>query len=187
MHFTRVNVTAMDASHGNPRLGFEGEGWVAYTAPGKRYATRVHVSYKPGPGRWVVDGVQFADFRVTARDLRDFPLGKIEVWINQLAQQGLVAMIDAKRPELSDTPHFAITDDTATWTPKLPPAPAKGPKGDDFYRFIGEVYGKAAMVSTRPAAELAKVWEVPVTTVHRWIREARRRGHLPPAEPGRRG
>jgi hypothetical protein len=62
-----------------------------------------------------------------------------------------------------------------------------GPKGDDFYRFVGEVYGKAATVSTRPAAELAKAWEVPVTTVHRWIREARRRGHLPPAEPGRRG
>lgn len=177
----------MDASHASPRLAFEGEGWVAYTPPNKRFATRLHVSYKPTPGRWVVDQVQFADFRVTARDLRDFPLGQIEVWVNQLAQQGLVDMIDAKRPELSNTPHFAITVGTATWVPKLPPAPGKGPKGDDFYRSIGEVYGKAATVSTRPAAELAESWEVPVTTLHRWIREARRRGHLPPAEPGRRG
>jgi hypothetical protein len=187
MQFTRVNVTGMDASRTSARLDFEGEGWVAYTAPGKRFATRLHVSYKPTPGRWVVDAVQFADFRVTARDLRGFPLGKIEVWVNQLAQQGLVGRLDAKRPELSDTPQFAITEGTATWAPKLPPTPAKGPKGDGFYGFVGEVYGKAATVSTRPAAELAKAWEVPVTTVHRWVREARRRGHLRPAEPGRRG
>jgi hypothetical protein len=187
MQFTRVNVMGMDASSANPRLDFEGEGWVAYTPPNQRYATRVHVSYKPTPDRWIVDEVHFRNFRVTARDLRDFPLGKIEVWVNQLARQGLVDKIDAERPELSDTPQFAITEGTATWAPKLPPAPAKGPKGDGFYRFVGEVYGKAATVSTRPAAELAKAWEVPVTTVHRWVREARRRGHLPPAEPGRRG
>lgn len=174
----------MDASRGNPRLHFEGEGWVAYTAPNKRFATRLHVSYKPTPDRWVIDAVQFADFRITARDLRDFPLHKVELWINQLVQQGAVDVLNAK---LSDNVAFAITEGTATWAPKLPPAPAKGPKGDDFYRFIGEVYGKAATVSTRPAAELAKLWEVPVTTVHRWIREARRRGYLPPAEPGRRG
>jgi hypothetical protein len=156
---------------------------VSYTAPGKRYGTRVRLSYKPTPDRWVVDEVRFADFRVTARDLRDFPLGKIEVWVNQLAQQGLVDVLNAK---LSDTVQFGV-EGTATWAPKLPPVPAKGPKGDDFYRFVGEVYGKAAVVSTRPAAELAKAWEVPVTTVHRWVREARRRGHLRPAEPGRRG
>jgi hypothetical protein len=175
----------MDAPHA--RLDFKGDGWVAYTSSSQRYAVNVHVTYKPTPDRWVIDEIRYALPRITARHLRDLPLGKIEVWVNQLAQQGFVAMIDAKRPELSDTPHFAITEDTATWAPKLPPAPSKGPKGDDFYRFIGDVYGKAATVSTRPAAELAKVWEVPVTTVHRWIREARRRGHLPPAEAGRRG
>jgi hypothetical protein len=173
----------MDASHTSARLAFEGDGWVGYTPPGQRYAVRVHVSHKPGPGRWVVDAVQFADFRVTARDLRDFPLGKVEAWVNQLAQQGLVDVLNAK---MSDTVQFAVEGE-ATWVPKLPAAPARGAKGDDFYRFVGEVYGKAAVVSTRPAAELAKAWEVPVTTVHRWIREARRRGHLPPAEPGRRG
>jgi hypothetical protein len=175
---------AMDDT--NAKLDFEGDGWVGYTPPGKRYGTRIHVSFKPGPGRWVVDAVQFADFRVTARDLRDFPLGKVEVWINQLAQQGRVdpAAVPAK---LSDAVAFAITAGTATWVPKPPPAPATGPKPDKFYRRIGEIYAKAAGVSTRPAKDLAVAWELPTTTVHRWIREARRRGHLPPAEQGRRG
>jgi hypothetical protein len=173
---------AMDDT--NVKLAFEGDGWVGYTAPGKRYGTRVHVSFKPGPGRWVVDAVQFANFRVTARDLRDFPLGKIEVWVNQLAQQGLVDVINAK---LSDTVQFGITAGTATWVDKLPSAPAKGAKPDEFYRRVGEIYGKAAVVSTQPAKDLAVAWELPTTTVHRWIREARRRGHLPPAEQGRRG
>jgi hypothetical protein len=173
----------MDASHTSARLAFKGDGWVVYTPPGQRFATDIHVSYKPTPDRWVVDEVHFRNFRVTARDLRDFPLGKIEVWVNQLVQQGLVDVLEAK---LSDRVHFAVEGE-ATWVPKLPPAPARGAKGDEFYRFVGEVYGKAAIVSTRPAAELAKAWGVPVTTVHRWIREARRRGHLPTAEPGRRG
>jgi hypothetical protein len=173
----------MDASHTNARLAFEGGGWVAYTPPNQRYATRIHVSYKPTPGRWVVDEVQFRNFRVTARDLRDFPLGKIEVWVNQLAQQGLADVISAK---LSDTVQFGV-EGQAVWVDKLPPTPARGAKGDEFYRFVGEVYAKAALVSTRPAAELAEAWDKPITTVHRWTREARRRGHLPPAEPGRRG
>jgi hypothetical protein len=176
----------MGTARTNAKLDFEGDGWVGYTHPGKRYGTRIHVSFKPGPGRWIVDGVQFADFRVTARDLRDLPLGKIEAWINQLAQQGLVdpAAVPAK---LSDTVAFAITGGTATWVPKPPPAPAKGAKPDEFYRRIGEIYGKAALVSPRPAADLAEAWEVPLTSVHRWVRVARGRGYLPPTEKGRKG
>jgi hypothetical protein len=164
------------------RLHFEGEGWVGYTHPGKRYATRIHVSFKPGPGRWVVDGVQFADWRVTARDLRDLPLGKIEAWVNQLAQQGLVDPVNAK---LSDAVQFGV-EGQAVWVDKLPSAPASGAKPDEFYRRIGEIYGKAALVSPRPAAELAEAWDVPLSSVHRWVRVARRRGHLPPTEKGRK-
>jgi hypothetical protein len=175
----------MDASHTSARLAFEGDGWVAYTPPNQRYAVRIHVSFKPGPGRWVIDEIRYALPRITARELRDLPLGQIEVWVNELVQQGFVDVLQAK---LSDAVQFGNPPaGVLTWVDKLPAAPAKGAKGDEFYRRIGEVYGKAAVASTRPAADLAKVWEVPVTTVHRWVREARRRGHLPPAEPGRRG
>ena len=55
---------------------------------------------------------------------------------------------------------------------------------DDFYRRVAEAYASAAETSGRPAAVLAEENEVPAGTVHRWVREARRRGHL---GPGRRG
>jgi hypothetical protein len=174
----------MSSPETSARLHFEGDGWIAYTLPNRRFAVRIHVGYKPTPDRWVIDEVRFADFRVTARDLRDFPLGPVEVWVNQLAQQGLVDMIEGKT---SDTVQFAVSGSpTLAWVPKLQD-PGGHPKPDEFYRFIGEVYGKAAAVSTRPAAELAVVWEVPVTTVHRWVRVARSRGYLPAGEAGRRG
>jgi hypothetical protein len=174
---------AMDDT--NASLAFEGDGYVGYTPPGQRYGTRIHLSHKPGPDRWVVDEVLFRGFRVTARDLHSLPLGKIEAWVNLLVQQGFVDVLTAK---LSDAVQFGDpVEGLVSWVDQLPPAPASGAKGDEFYRRVAEIYAKAAAASTRPAAELAEAWGKPTTTVHRWIREARRRGHLPPAEQGRRG
>jgi transposase-like protein len=173
----------MSSPHTRPKLNFEGDGWVAYTPPGQRFAVRLHVSHKPGPGRWVVDEVRFADFRVTARMLRDLPLGQIEVWINQLVQHDL-ADPASRGPRLASV-RFERSD-ALTLIEKLED-PGGHPKPDEFYRRVAEIYGLAAAASTRPAAELAEAWEVPVTTVHRWVRVARSRGHLPPGESGRRG
>jgi hypothetical protein len=174
----------MGMSHTRASLAFEGDGWVGYTPPGKRYGTRIHLSFKPGPGRWVVDVVEFKDFRVTARALRDLPLGKIEAWVNQLAQQGLVDPIEAK---LSDAVQFGDSiEGLVSWIDALPDAPASGAKPDEFYRRIGEIYGKAALASPRPAAEMAEAWDVPLSSVHRWVRVARARGYLPPTEKGRK-
>jgi hypothetical protein len=176
----------MGTPHTRASLAFEGDGYVGYTAPGQRYGTRIHLSFKPGPGRWVVDEVRFSGFRVTARDLRGLPLGKIEGWVNQFAQQGLVdPAADPASVKLSDTVRFPSTG-MAGWVPGLPEAPASGAKPDEFYRRIGEIYGKAALASPRPAADLAETWEVPLSSVHRWVRVARRRGYLPPTEKGRK-
>jgi hypothetical protein len=62
-----------------------------------------------------------------------------------------------------------------------------GAKSDGFYRQVASVYGALAATSNRPAVELAEANGVPVTTAHRWINEARRRGFLPPGQKGRRG
>jgi hypothetical protein len=62
-----------------------------------------------------------------------------------------------------------------------------GAKPDSFYRRVAEVYRRLAAESNRPAVELAEANDVPVTTSHRWVKEARRRGHLPPGQKGRRG
>jgi len=65
---------------------------------------------------------------------------------------------------------------------RIPPRPGK--RADEFYRRVAEAYGWLATRSRRPAAELAELNDVPITTVHRWIKEARHRGFL---GPGRRG
>jgi hypothetical protein len=52
---------------------------------------------------------------------------------------------------------------------------------------VASVYSALAASSNRPAVELAESNDVPLTTAHRWMKEARRRGFLPPGQKGRRG
>gem|GEM_PF-1028646 len=54
---------------------------------------------------------------------------------------------------------------------------------DEFYRRVAQVYSWLAGRDRRPAKVLAEANGVPETTVHRWVKEARRRGLL---GPGRR-
>ena len=62
-----------------------------------------------------------------------------------------------------------------------------GRKPDSFYRRVAEVYAELALLSRRPATDMAEASGVSAASVHRWVAEARRRGHLPRAEPARRG
>lgn len=68
--------------------------------------------------------------------------------------------------------------------------PLRRPDGtnpDGFYQQVAAAYSEAVLATSKPAKVLAEEAGVPVGTVHRWIREARRRGHLPPARRGRAG
>lgn len=56
---------------------------------------------------------------------------------------------------------------------------------ETFYRRVAEAYRSAAMESGRPAVVLAQENNVPVETVRRWVKEARRRGHLTGGRKGR--
>jgi hypothetical protein len=79
------------------------------------------------------------------------------------------------------------TTDLARAVPRAAPTPASRGRPDRFYREVAEVYLDYAQVSHRPAADLASTHQVPVTTAHRWVKEARRRGFLPPGRPGKTG
>lgn len=64
------------------------------------------------------------------------------------------------------------------------------PDGSDpekFYRQVALAYRQYAIETKAPARAIADEAQVPVTTVHRWIREARQRGFLPPGRKGRAG
>lgn len=58
---------------------------------------------------------------------------------------------------------------------------------DSFYAAVADEYRRRLSESVRPVAELAEANGVPVTTAYRWIKEARRRGLLPPGRPGKVG
>lgn len=64
---------------------------------------------------------------------------------------------------------------------------AGGRYPDEFYEGIARVYTNLVAESERPAADIADANHVPVTTVHRWIKEARRRGFLAAGRRGRAG
>lgn len=59
--------------------------------------------------------------------------------------------------------------------------------GDGFYRKVAWVYGTLARRVRNPVAMIAKANDTPLSTVQRWVREARRRGFLPAAQAGKRG
>lgn len=63
------------------------------------------------------------------------------------------------------------------------PVPDGHKKPDAFYEQVAERFTYlVAIGSKRPANELAEANGVPASTVHRWVKEARRRGILPPGQ-----
>jgi len=60
--------------------------------------------------------------------------------------------------------------------------------GDEFYCQVASIYSELLRFgSANPVATLAQRNNAPLSTVQRWVREARRRGFLPPARPGKAG
>jgi hypothetical protein len=62
-----------------------------------------------------------------------------------------------------------------------------GADPDEFYPLVAQAYWEYAPLTRAPAKEIATEAGVPITTVHRWIREARRRGFLSSAKKGKAG
>ncbi len=65
----------------------------------------------------------------------------------------------------------------------------KRPKGkqldEGFFKQVAIAYKGAVAEGRNPRQTLARDSDAAPDTVARWIAEARRRGHLPPAEPGK--
>jgi hypothetical protein len=144
--------------------------------------------------------------RLDSNVLRAIPLGQLEAMANapavreRLAAGAEATEIDVAQSDLIDiifppqTVEAPLIENlgqvfTPTVKQRRPRLRIAVPKGgqkhpDDFYRRVAAAYSDLAGRSRRPAAELAAKNDVPVTTVHRWIKEARRRGLL---GPGRRG
>lgn len=163
-------------------------------------AATVYVRVASGPdGRLGV-----AELRIvgapTSELLRSIPMGRIEAAANaQLVEVGqATGPAPARR---SRRPPSARTLDRgwepAATTPHRRPRGSRipgrlrnttgGGRADEFYAAVACIYRDLAQTSPRPAVELAEANDVPVTTAHRWIKEARRRGFLGPGRPGKAG
>jgi len=117
--------------------------------------------------------------------LREVPATRIEAAVNQPDHREVL-----KRLVM---PEFIVADSIPApgvrWIlrpdpikPRRPRLKINNPGGyrkpDEFYRQVASRYLWLAAVSPRPAQELAAANDVPVATVHRWIREAKARGVL---------
>jgi hypothetical protein len=113
----------------------------------------------------------------TAR-LRDVPLARIEAAANA-------------RPEIRDWAGEAMGEETVerAKTQAAKRVKLRAPKSrrldDAHYELVAAAYRGAVANGLPPAKTLADESGVPQGTVNRWIGEARRRGYLPPGEPGR--
>ncbi|GAB3844328.1 hypothetical protein GCM10027610_058600 [Dactylosporangium cerinum] len=140
-------------------------------------------------GRWVLDGL-LVDGAPTAALLRAIPVGRIEAAANAQAADSSLPRQEtvAGQESLAGDPGTQSTDRRRRSARSLPPGVRRiRGRPDTFYQHVAAVYRGLAQQSTHPVADLAASHDIPMTTAHRWIKEARRRGFLPPGRPGTSG
>jgi hypothetical protein len=105
-----------------------------------------------------------------------------KTWVTEMmaSQTGGVPAVAAVRPRarraVTPEPISAVLD-----------VPASRPYGDDFYRQVASVYSALSARVRNPASVIADANAVPVTTAHRWVKQARERGFLGAGQQGKRG
>jgi hypothetical protein len=169
-------------------------GWIAYAD--WDFPDWVSVRVQPDErGRLVMVELHLERDRIDSATLRALPLGRIETLLNtpRYAVEIQRRLRNPPRPGIEPhggKPREPWAAPAVTGVIPFLETPLEVPKGrkpDSFYRRVGEIYSELGVVGNRPAADLAELAGRPVVTVHRWVAEARRRGYLPPASPGRRG
>lgn len=137
---------------------------------------------------------------VLGHDIRTADLQDIRLW-------RILQMIHTTSPTIPATDQIVDRDVRAlTWietlepeprpadqsspTPGRPRSPApghgRGRDVDAFYRAVAAAYRAHSAHTSAVAPAIADEADVPVGTARTWIREARRRGHLPPAKSATR-
>lgn len=177
-------------------------GWVAWlTDDGRLPPVLVRFRMVDG-GRLVIAALHLVDEgeAITSSRLRTLPLGRIESAVNSGAYLRRDVMETIDYPEDDALPdlleqvdrfHQGLSDPSpANDDAELAERPLRRPGDTDSYAYYEEVatqYRLRAARSRKPAALLAEEAGVPVGTVHRWVRDARRLGFLPSGVRGKVG
>lgn len=150
-------------------------------------------------GRWEVGELYVAPAAkpISTDDLRGIPLGWLESMCNGPEMQ---AQLSERRETGSTLTMEQIAQATEgarkvfhsyrrTHKPRAAPRieiPRTRPYPDTFYAAVAAAYISEAS-SGKPATRISELTGKPLSTVHRWISECRRRELLPPARQGKAG
>lgn len=124
--------------------------------------------------------------RISARLVRNLPLGRIEAAVNAepvyarvlLEVQGVQPdVISMSYPNRGDWDLLPLRWFEDRIQPRLKlELPEGRRKPDEFLAKVIQLFDGLRAISNRPASDIAEANDVPVTTVHGWVKEARRRG-----------
>jgi hypothetical protein len=168
-------------------------GWAVYHSA-ETQQRGIAVRLRLGPER-ASQAVEIRELQVSAHDgkvfhspfLRTIPITRIVAAVNRpsVAEQLRPLLPPATMIESGAAPG------SGQWAYTLPPRekvtlrprlrvkdPGTRRKPDKFYSQIAELYLAQGSISDRPAKDIAEANGLPVTTVHRWLKEARNRGLL---------
>jgi hypothetical protein len=142
-------------------------------------------------GRLEVTELFIAQDHVTGSTLREVPLGRIEAIANNpKIKPALLEHIVREADQVAEEMYAQFADLVPEGWQSFRPArrprlrlriPTSRRKPNEFYMQVADAFGWLSQSSARPAQDLAETNNVPVSTVHRWVKEARRRGYLGPA------
>lgn len=169
-----------------------GQRWSTYLL-GEDVGVGVRVA-EDGGGGFAITGLYVTAGQIDSSTLRKIPLGR---WVSQISTN--VGLERALRQLLPNAPQpekfaeldqmFAAARRSRARIPKASRRPAltrpDGSDPDGFYRAVAGAYREYAGQTKAAGARIADEANVPVTTAHRWVREARRRGFLPPGRQGK--
>lgn len=180
------------------------DGWVSM--PGPEGADGLHVRPRERDGRLMITELYLHASEITPEILRGLSIRRLEAELNaaprlepgQPSPMGAAVVADFLRSTTDDTSDPSLDDlrsrahgQTRQARPTEPDRPRltrpDGASPEEFYPRVAAAYSQYALLTTAPAKEMAAEAGVPITTAHRWIREARRRGFLPPARKGKAG
>jgi hypothetical protein len=178
-------------------LAFGDNDWMlwAITPPGDLTdVTEVRVRLDPTQRRIIITGVAVLagpGESIGAGLLRELPLGRLETVLNhrQLARHIRYLRVDpGVRTGFDFSPERALADSLFDEMPPLWTGDYKvdGVKAarrpDSFYEAVADAWTSAVINGEpNPAKVIAEANDVNLTAVHRWIREARKRGVMAPS------
>jgi hypothetical protein len=179
--------------------------WVSIAAPP---GGGTHMRLRDADGRVVVDAVYVHGPEITATTLQAVPVSHLALIANLMPGIALFDILTAIKfggydypvtEELASSGEPSLADLRAhaegapaefVLVERIERGPLTRPDGTDpdgFSARVAEAYREYAMRTRAPAVEIAAEAGVPVATARSWIREARRRGKLPPGRKGKAG